>query len=198
MTCTMPPRRLIAVCAVLCLVGALHTAACAPRTAIRQTEPRQHHATTRAPAESYRLFLEAVYRTQHNDLSGAIQLLETLRQRHPQDTTIARYLLSVQIMAEHFDRARQILDTLLRAEPHNDQLLIFAARLAAEQQQLDDALILLARVPAESPAYTEALQYRIRITWEQGAHTQTRDLLRQYLARCPDDAEGYYYMGRLL
>ena len=198
MSYTLVSRRLIAVHALTCLLATLLTAACAPRTAIRQPEPQQRRATTTAPAESYRLFLEGVYRAQHEDLAGAIRVLEPLMRRHPQDTTVARYLLSVHIMAEHFDRARQILDQLREAEPHNDQLIILSARLAAEQHRLDDALRLLATIPRDSQSYTDALQYRIRITWQQGAHATARDLLCQYLALCPDDPEGYFYMGRLL
>ena len=91
-----------------------------------------------------------------------------------------------------------VLDTLNKADPSNQHMLILQARYAAQLERYDEALVLLDRVLEIDPALADVHIIKARILAAQGKQEQAMALVAMVLLEQPDNDHLRLQYARML
>jgi tetratricopeptide (TPR) repeat protein len=123
------------------------------------------------------------------------KILATVEGNNREKALAVKHLLAKE--SNHKD-AFVVLDTLNKAEPGNQDMLILQARYAAQLEKYDQALALLDKVLEIDPTLSDVYIIKARILIAQGKSEEAQTLMASVLLKQPDNESLRLQYARLL
>jgi tetratricopeptide (TPR) repeat protein len=160
---------------------------------VAQLDYMLQHSTD--PEETFRMVTVVLAR--HDDKEAAMNAVQTLVDRYPDNQYAWMSLSRLAVVAERLDRALAAVDRALALQPASANAIILKAQVMVRQKRNADATGLLADAVARHPADSE-LRFaygRMLLDGEdlEGAKQQFRDVVK----RDPEHADALYSLALL-
>jgi tetratricopeptide (TPR) repeat protein len=131
-------------------------------------------------SDAYRLLGEFYFTT--GDLDRATAEYAALYQQHPEDLKLKKNYIELLIQTKHSPEARKFVDEILKANPNDDDALVYQAQMQISDGDVNDAAQKLETVIKNSPKNSEG-HYVLGVAYEklgyaERAESEWREALR--------------------
>ncbi len=138
------------------------------KAAAEQLLAQAKHDLSNNPA-AYRLLGEFYFLNGEFDKASAEYA--SLYQQHPEDLQLEKNYIALLIQTKRFPEARQLDDEILKANPNDDDALVYQAQMQISDGDVNDAAQKLETVVKNSPKNSEG-HYALGVAYEKLGYTE--------------------------
>lgn len=146
---------------------------------------------------SYYLFLESQIQENDGHLHNAVMLLEKAMERDPGSIFLKKELAVLYLQQEENEKALQVVEEILKQEPHSEDALILAATIKKTLGQDDEAEQMYEKVLKNNPRRQNVYKLLGKIYLNEGDLENALRIFKQMTQVFPDDYIGHYYVGKI-